>query len=166
MRWAWKRLALASWKLSTTTRRPRLISWIGKSRGLIRFFFYLMLWSTWQLKGVRHSSQARLDYVQRILVFFLHLTEGCCNSDVKHLVYASSSSVYGNNPKQPLSPRYRVDHPISLHPACKRSNELMAHSYSHLFELACTGLRYFTVYGPWGRPDMASVLFAKAILAG
>ncbi|MEC8622132.1 MAG: NAD-dependent epimerase/dehydratase family protein [Pseudomonadota bacterium] len=113
-----------------------------------------------------YSSQARQDYVQSNLVGFLHITEGCSNSDVKHLVYASSSSVYGNNAKQPLGSRYRVDHPISLHRAFKRSNELMAHSYSYLFELACLGLRYFTVYGPWGRPDMAPTLFAKAILAG
>ena len=113
-----------------------------------------------------HSSQARLDYVQSNLVGFLHITEGCRNSYVKHLVDASSSSVYGNNAKQPLSSRYRADPPISLHAAFKRSNELMAHSHSHLFELACTGLRYFTVYGPWGRPDMVPTLLEKAILTG
>jgi len=116
--------------------------------------------------GVRHSIRAPQDYVKSNLVGFLHILEGCRNFGVKHLVYASSSSVYGNNTKQPFSPRDSVDHPISLYAASKRSNELMAHSYSHLFELPCTGLRYFTVYGPWGRPDMAPMLFAKAILAG
>ena len=115
--------------------------------------------------GVRHSIHAPQDYVQSNLVGFLNILEGCRNFDVKHLVYASSSSVYGNNKKQPFSSRDSVDHPISLYAASKRSNELMAHSYSHLFQLPCTGLRYFTVYGPWGRPDMAPMLFAKAILA-
>ena len=104
--------------------------------------------------------------MQSNLVGFLHITEGCRNSDGKHFVDASSSSVYGINARQPLSPLYRVDHPISLHAACKRSNELTAHSYPHLFELASTGFRYFTVYGPWGRPDMTPMLSAKAILAG
>lgn len=116
--------------------------------------------------GVRHSIHAPHDYVRSNLVGFLHILEGCRNFDVKHLVYASSSSVYGNNAKQPSSPRDSVDHPLSLYAASKRSNELMAHSYSHLFGLPCTGLRYFTVYGPWGRPDMAPMLFAKAIMAG
>jgi len=99
-------------------------------------------------------------------VGFVNLLEGCRHSGVKHFVYASSSSVYGANTKHPYSVHDNVDHPVSLYAASKKSNELMAHTYSHLFALPTTGLRFFTVYGPWGRPDMAPVLFARAILAG
>ena len=116
--------------------------------------------------GVRHSLEAPHDYVDSNLIGFVNILEGCRNTDVKHLVYASSSSVYGTNAQMPFSEQDRVDHPISLYAASKRANELMAHTYSHLFGFATSGLRFFTVYGPWGRPDMALFLFTKAILAG
>ena len=116
--------------------------------------------------GVRHSLDAPHDYVDSNLVGFVNLLEGCRNTGVKHMVYASSSSVYGTNAHMPFSEHDRVDHPISLYAASKRANELMAHTYSHLFGFATTGLRFFTVYGPWGRPDMALFLFTKKILAG
>ncbi len=116
--------------------------------------------------GVRYSLINPASYVDTNLVGFANLLEGCRHSGVKHFVYASSSSVYGANTRQPYSEHDNVNHPVSLYAASKKSNELMAHSYSHLFGLACTGLRFFTVYGPWGRPDMAPMLFAKAILAG
>jgi len=116
--------------------------------------------------GVRYSLVNPQSYVQANLVGFANVLECCRRHRSTHLVYASSSSVYGNNPKQPWSEADNVDHPISFYAATKKSNELMAHSYSHLFGLATTGLRYFTVYGPWGRPDMSPMLFAEAILAG
>jgi UDP-glucuronate 4-epimerase len=116
--------------------------------------------------GVRHSLENPASYVQSNLVGFANLLEACRKIAPRHLVYASSSSVYGANPKLPWSETDNVDHPVSLYAATKKSNELMAHSYSHLFGLACTGLRYFTVYGPWGRPDMSPMLFAKAIMEG
>lgn len=116
--------------------------------------------------GVRHSLEAPHDYVDSNLVGFANILEGCRNTGVKHLVFASSSSVYGTNAHMPFSVHDRVDHPISLYAASKRANELMAHTYAHLFGFAATGLRFFTVYGPWGRPDMALFLFTKAILAG
>jgi len=116
--------------------------------------------------GVRHSLKAPHDYVDSNIVGFVNILEGCRQTDVKHLVYASSSSVYGTNAHMPFSVHDRVDHPISLYAASKRANELMAHTYSHLFGFPTTGLRFFTVYGPWGRPDMALFLFTKAILAG
>lgn len=116
--------------------------------------------------GVRHSLNAPHDYADSNLVGFLNILEGCRNTGVKHLVFASSSSVYGTNAHMPFSEHDRVDHPISLYAASKRANELMAHTYAHLFGFACTGLRFFTVYGPWGRPDMALFLFTKAILEG
>ncbi len=116
--------------------------------------------------GVRYSLVNPQSYVQANLVGFANVLECCRRHRPAHLVYASSSSVYGNNPKQPWSESDNVDHPISFYAATKKSNELMAHSYSHLFGLATTGLRYFTVYGPWGRPDMSPMLFADAILAG
>jgi UDP-glucuronate 4-epimerase len=116
--------------------------------------------------GVRHSLENPASYVQSNLVGFANLLEACRQTAPRHLVYASSSSVYGANPKLPWSESDNVDHPVSLYAATKKSNELMAHSYSHLFGLACTGLRYFTVYGPWGRPDMSPMLFAKAIMEG
>lgn len=116
--------------------------------------------------GVRHSLIAPHDYVDTNLVGFVNILEGCRHAKVEHLVYASSSSVYGTNTDMPFSVADKVDHPISLYAASKRANELMAHTYSHLFEIPSTGLRFFTVYGPWGRPDMALFLFTKAILAG
>jgi UDP-glucuronate 4-epimerase len=116
--------------------------------------------------GVRYSLENPHSYVDSNVVGFLNILEGCRHSSVKHLVFASSSSVYGGNTKTPFSVHDNVDHPVSLYAATKKSNELMAHSYSHLYGLPATGLRFFTVYGPWGRPDMAYFLFTKAILAG
>ena len=114
--------------------------------------------------GVRYSLVNPRSYVDSNLVGFVNILEGCRHSNVKHLVFASSSSVYGSNTKMPFSVHDNVDHPVSLYAASKKSNELMAHSYAHLFNIPCTGLRFFTVYGPWGRPDMALFLFTKAIL--
>jgi UDP-glucuronate 4-epimerase len=116
--------------------------------------------------GVRYSLENPYAYVDSNLVGFINVLEGCRHQSVEHLVFASSSSVYGANTRMPFSTHDNVDHPISLYAATKKSNELMAHSYAHLYGLPCTGLRFFTVYGPWGRPDMAMFLFAKAILAG
>src|SRR5262249_14283236 len=116
--------------------------------------------------GVRHSLTHPEDYIQSNLVAFGNVLEGCRHRMVEHLVYASSSSVYGLNTKSPFSANDTVAHPLSLYAATKKANELMAHSYSHLFNLPVTGLRFFTVYGPWGRPDMALFLFTKAILDG
>ncbi len=116
--------------------------------------------------GVRHSMTHPHTYVDANLVGFVNILEGCRANDVQHLVYASSSSVYGANTTLPFSVHDNVDHPLSLYAASKKANELMAHTYSHLFRLPTTGLRFFTVYGPWGRPDMAMFIFAKAILAG
>jgi len=114
--------------------------------------------------GVRYSLSNPHAYAQSNLVGFVNILEGCRHAQVEHLVYASSSSVYGGNRKMPFSEHDAVDHPVSLYAATKKSNELMAHTYSHLFGLPTTGLRFFTVYGPWGRPDMAPFLFARAIL--
>ena len=114
--------------------------------------------------GVRYSLQNPESYIDSNLTGFGNILEGCRHTQVKHLVYASSSSVYGLNTLMPFSVRHNVDHPISLYAATKKSNELMAHSYSYLYQLPSTGLRFFTVYGPWGRPDMALFLFTKAIL--
>jgi UDP-glucuronate 4-epimerase len=114
--------------------------------------------------GVRYSLKNPHAYVDANLVGFVNVLECCRHSRVKHLVFASSSSVYGANTKMPFSVHHNVDHPVSLYAATKKANELMAHTYSHLYGLACTGLRFFTVYGPWGRPDMALFLFTKAIL--
>ncbi len=116
--------------------------------------------------GVRYSLENPQAYVDANLVGFVNVLEGCRHSGVKHLVYASSSSVYGSNEKLPFSVEDSVDHPVSLYAATKKANELMAHTYSHLFGLPTTGLRFFTVYGPWGRPDMALYKFTRAILAG
>ncbi len=116
--------------------------------------------------GVRYSLQNPQAYAQSNLVGFVNVLEGCRHHGVRHLVYASSSSVYGGNVKMPFAEDDPVDHPVSLYAATKKANELMAHTYSHLYGLPTTGLRFFTVYGPWGRPDMAPMLFAKAILAG
>ncbi len=114
--------------------------------------------------GVRYSLENPRAYVDANIVGFMNLLEGCRQTKVKHLTYASSSSVYGLNQNMPFSTHHNVDHPISLYAASKKSNELMAHTYSHLFQIPTTGLRFFTVYGPWGRPDMALFLFTKAIL--
>jgi UDP-glucuronate 4-epimerase len=114
--------------------------------------------------GVRYSLINPHSYVDTNLVGFVNILEGCRHTGVKHLVYASSSSVYGANTRMPFSVHDNVDHPVSLYAASKKANELMAHTYSHLFNLPTTGLRFFTVYGPWGRPDMALFLFTKAIL--
>ena len=116
--------------------------------------------------GVRYSLENPAAYIQSNLVGFGHILEGCRHNGVEHLVYASSSSVYGGNRQMPLSEQHPVNHPVSLYAATKKANELMAHTYSHLYGLSATGLRFFTVYGPWGRPDMAPMLFARAILAG
>jgi len=115
--------------------------------------------------GVRYSLKNPHAYVDSNLVGFTNILEGCRYGKVKHLVFASSSSVYGANKKIPFSVHHNVDHPVSLYAATKKANELMAHTYSHLYGLPATGLRFFTVYGPWGRPDMALFLFTKAILA-
>jgi len=116
--------------------------------------------------GVRYSIDNPMAYADSNLVGHLNILEGCRNTKVKHLIYASSSSVYGLNSKVPFSTSDSVDHPISLYAATKKSNELMAHSYSHLYDMPTTGLRFFTVYGPWGRPDMAPFIFTKKILNG
>jgi UDP-glucuronate 4-epimerase len=114
--------------------------------------------------GVRYSLEHPHAYVESNLVGFMNVLEGCRHHGVEHLVYASSSSVYGANTRMPFSVHHNVDHPLSLYAASKKANELMAHTYSHLYRLPTTGLRFFTVYGPWGRPDMAIFLFTKAIL--
>ena len=116
--------------------------------------------------GVRYSIENPLAYLNANLVGFGHILEGCRRNNVEHLVYASSSSVYGSNSKMPFSVHDDVNHPVSLYAATKKANELMAHSYSHLYQLPTTGLRFFTVYGPWDRPDMALQRFTRAILAG
>jgi len=116
--------------------------------------------------GVRYSLQNPLSYIDSNVVGFTNILEGCRHTKVQHLVFASSSSVYGGNTAMPFSEHDAVDHPVSLYAATKKANELMAHTYSHLFGLPTTGLRFFTVFGPWGRPDMALFLFTKAILEG
>ena len=116
--------------------------------------------------GVRHSLVDPHTYADANLIGFLNVLEGCRHHECRHLVYASSSSVYGGNTLVPFSTSANVDHPLSLYGATKKANELMAHAYAHLFRMPTTGLRFFTVYGPWGRPDMAMWLFADAIMAG
>ncbi len=116
--------------------------------------------------GVRYSLENPHAYVDTNLVGFMNVLEGCRHNEVKHLVYASSSSVYGSNTSMPFSVHDNVDHPVSIYAATKKANELMAHTYSHLYRLPTTGLRFFTVYGPWGRPDMALFLFTRKMLAG
>ena len=139
---------------------------IGDSEALQRLFeqhdFERVLHMAAQA-GVRYSLENPRAYVDSNLVGFVNLLECCRHHPIKHLVYASSSSVYGANRSMPFSAEANVDHPISLYAATKKANEAMAHSYSHLYRLACTGLRFFTVYGPWGRPDMSPILFADAI---
>lgn len=116
--------------------------------------------------GVRYSLENPYAYIDSNIQGFINVLEGCRHSKVGHLLYASSSSVYGANTKMPFSVHHNIDHPVSLYAASKKANELMAHTYSHLYRLPTTGLRFFTVYGPWGRPDMALFLFTKAILEG
>lgn len=116
--------------------------------------------------GVRYSLTNPYAYIDSNIAGFMNILEACRHNNVKHLIYASSSSVYGANTKMPFSVHQNVDHPLSLYAATKKANELMAHTYSHLYGLPTTGLRFFTVYGPWGRPDMALFLFTKAIIAG
>jgi UDP-glucuronate 4-epimerase len=116
--------------------------------------------------GVRYSIQNPLAYIDSNVVGFANILEGCRHNEVEHLVYASTSSVYGANTNMPFSVHQNVDHPLSFYAATKKANELMAHTYAHLYQLPVTGLRFFTVYGPWGRPDMALFLFTKNILAG
>src|SRR6266508_2315891 len=116
--------------------------------------------------GVRYSIENPSAYIDANLVGFMHVLEGCRHTRVGHLVFASSSSVYGANTRLPFSEHDNVDHPLSLYAATKKANELMAHSYAHLYGLPCTGLRFFTVYGPWGRPDMAVFSFTRAIAEG
>jgi UDP-glucuronate 4-epimerase len=116
--------------------------------------------------GVRYSLTNPQAYIESNLTGFTNILEGCRHNGVEHLVYASSSSVYGANTSMPFSVHQNVDHPVSLYAATKKANELMAHTYAHLYQLPCTGLRFFTVYGPWGRPDMALFIFTRAILEG
>jgi UDP-glucuronate 4-epimerase len=116
--------------------------------------------------GVRYSLQNPYAYIDANIVGFMNILEGCRQHQVEHLIYASSSSVYGANTQMPFSIHHNVDHPVSLYASTKKANELMAHTYSHLYGLPTTGLRFFTVYGPWGRPDMAPFLFTRSILAG
>jgi UDP-glucuronate 4-epimerase len=116
--------------------------------------------------GVRYAAQNPHIYVSTNVTGFLHIIEGCRHHDVEHLVFASTSSVYGANTLMPFSEQQPTEHPLTLYAASKKANEMMAHSYAHLYGMACTGLRFFTVYGPWGRPDMALFLFTKSILAG
>ncbi|HWU76422.1 MAG TPA: NAD-dependent epimerase [Rhodanobacter sp.] len=116
--------------------------------------------------GVRYAATNPHIYVSTNVTGFLHIIEGCRHHDVEHLVYASTSSVYGADTKMPFSEHQSTEHPLTLYAASKKANEMMAHSYAHLYGLPCTGLRFFTVYGPWGRPDMALFLFTRAILAG
>ena len=116
--------------------------------------------------GVRYSLKNPYSYIDSNIVGFTNILEGCRHNNIKHLVFASSSSIYGTNAKIPFSVSHNVDHPVSLYAASKKANELMAHTYAHLYDLPCTGLRFFTVYGPWGRPDMAYFSFTKAIIEG
>ena len=116
--------------------------------------------------GVRYSIEKPRKFVSTNIQGFLNILEGCKNNNTEHLIYASSSSVYGGNRRLPYSENDSVDHPVSIYAASKKTNELIAHTYSHLYSLPCTGLRFFTVYGPWGRPDMSYFLFTKAILSG
>ena len=116
--------------------------------------------------GVRYSLENPMSYIESNVVGFLNILEGCRNHKIEHLIYASSSSVYGGNKITPFNESHTVDHPVSLYAATKKSNELLAHSYSHLFQIPMTGLRFFTVYGPMGRPDMAPMIFADAMLRG
>ena len=142
---------------------------LSDARGLKQIFAEIKIDAVVNLAaqaGVRYSLQNPQAYVNSNLVGFVNILECCRHNNIQHLVFASSSSVYGANTKMPFSVHQNVDHPVSLYAASKKANELMAHTYSHLFDLPCTGLRFFTVYGPWGRPDMALFLFTKAIMEG
>ena len=139
--------------------RPAIASLFGKRR------FEVVVHLAAQA-GVRHSIEHPHAYVDANLVGFVNILEGCRHNGCRHLIYASSSSVYGANTKLPFSVADKTDHPVSLYAATKKANELMAYSYSHLYRLPVTGLRFFTIYGPWGRPDMAIFMFTKAILEG
>lgn len=142
---------------------------IADRKGMVRLFEENKFDAVMNLAaqaGVRYSIENPYAYVDANLVGFANILEGCRHSKVGHLVFASSSSVYGANTKLPFSEHDNVDHPVSLYAASKKANELMAHSYAHLYGLSCTGLRFFTVYGPWGRPDMALFKFTKGILEG
>ena len=138
----------------------------GAMSGLFEEFAFPQVVHLGAQAGVRYSITNPHAYVDANLVGFVNVLEGCRHAKTEHLVYASSSSVYGTNTKMPFATSDNVDHPVSLYAATKKANELMAHTYSHLYQLPTTGLRFFTVYGPWGRPDMALFLFTKAILAG
>lgn len=138
----------------------------GEMEGLFQNYSFDAVVNLAAQAGVRYSLINPHSYVDTNLVGFVNILEGCRHSGVKHLVYASSSSVYGANTNMPFSVHDNVDHPVSLYAASKKANELMAHTYSHLYNLPTTGLRFFTVYGPWGRPDMALFLFTRAMLAG
>ena len=137
---------------------------------LLKDFFYrhkpLIVINLAAQAGVRYSIENPSAYIQSNIVGFCNILELCRNTKIEHLIYASSSSVYGGNSKMPFTEEQTVAHPVSLYAASKKSNELMAHTYSHLYNIPTTGLRFFTVYGPWGRPDMALFLFTKAILNG
>ncbi|MEZ6048466.1 MAG: NAD-dependent epimerase [Planctomycetaceae bacterium] len=143
-----------------------LISKIGKRLELFTAHEFDVVINLAAQAGVRYSLENPHAYIDSNIVGFVNILEGCRHHGVKHLVYASSSSVYGANTTMPFSVHHNVDHPLSLYAASKKANELMAHTYSHLYNLPTTGLRFFTVYGPWGRPDMALFLFTKAILEG
>lgn len=138
----------------------------GATRGLFERERFARVVHLAAQPGVRHSLVDPHAYTANNITAFLNVLEGCRHGGIEHLVYASSSSVYGANSVLPFSEDQRTDHPVSLYAATKRANELMAHSYSHLFGIPATGLRFFTVYGPWGRPDMSPIAFARAILAG
>ncbi len=148
-----------------TFLRADLAAWSAVAGGFDRFQPNVVVNLAAQ-PGIRYSLQNPRAYVDSNVVGFLNVLEGCRHHGVRHLVFASSSSVYGGNTKVPFAEEDRVDHPISLYAATKKSNELMAYCYAHLFGIPTTGLRFFTVYGPWGRPDMAPMLFTRAILEG
>jgi UDP-glucuronate 4-epimerase len=165
-------VALKEARLARLTSHPRFSFWrldISDRAGIAGLFAKERPQQVVNLAaqaGVRYSLQNPHAYVDSNLVGFVNILEGCRHNGVGHFVYASSSSIYGGNERMPFSEHDNVDHPVSLYAATKKANELMAHTYSHLFNLPTTGLRFFTVYGPWGRPDMALFLFAKAILEG
>jgi len=142
------------------------IAWRAEIEALFRLEHFDRVIHLAAQAGVRYSIENPHVYAEANLTGFLHVLEGCRSARVRHLIYASSSSVYGGSSKVPFSVEDRADRPVSLYAATKRANELMAHCYSHLFELPATGLRFFTVYGPWGRPDMAPFRFARALMRG
>jgi UDP-glucuronate 4-epimerase len=159
-------------RLEILKRDPRFsFGWLdlsdrGRSKSLFEQHRFPIVIHLAAQAGVRYSLQNPHAYVDANLQGFINVLEGCRHNGCRHLVFASSSSVYGANTKLPFSVRDNVDHPISLYAASKKANELMAHAYSHLYRIPSTGLRFFTVYGPWGRPDMAMYIFARAILTG